>query len=134
MENTTGPAPAGPHPAGLSAEALAVQRTRLAYERTMMAWTRTGVSLISFGFSIYKFADILQGKAAGRTILAPQAYGSAMILTGLVALVVATLQHRAGLQELRAQGARIPASLASIVAVLVAILGLGALGLVVLHQ
>jgi putative membrane protein len=100
---------------------MAIERTRLAYERTMMAWTRTGTSLISFGFSIYKFADILQGKTAGRTILAPQAYGSAMILTGLVALVVATLQHRAGLQELRAQGARIPASL-------------GALGLVVLHQ
>jgi hypothetical protein len=35
---------------------------------------------------------------------------------------------------LRAQGARIPMSLASIVAVSVAILGLGALGLVVLHQ
>jgi putative membrane protein len=113
---------------------MAIERTRLAYERTMMAWTRTGTSLISFGFSIYKFADILQGKSGGRGILAPQAYGSAMILTGLLALVVATLQHRAGVKELRAHGARVPASLAAVVAMAVTILGIGALGLVIFHQ
>jgi putative membrane protein len=123
-----------PVPEAHSANAMAVERTRLAYERTLMAWTRTGTSLISFGFSIYKFADILEGKSAGRAMLGPQAYGSAMILTGLLALVVATLQHWTGVRELRATGAKVPPSLAAVVAVAVAILGIGALGLVVFHQ
>jgi hypothetical protein len=57
-----------------------------------------------------------------------------MILTGLLALVVATLQHRAGVRDLRATGAKVPLSLAAVVAVAVAILGIGALGLVVFHQ
>ncbi len=51
----------------------------------MMAWTRTGTSLISFGFSIYKFADILEGKSGGGGILEPLVYVSAMIFTGLLA-------------------------------------------------
>jgi putative membrane protein len=125
---------ASPPAQGLSANSMAVERTRLAYERTMMAWTRTGTSLISFGFSIYKFADILEGKSGGRGMLGPQAYGSGMILTGLLALVVATLQHRAGVRELRATGAKVPLSLAAVVAVAVTILGIGALGLVIFRR
>jgi putative membrane protein len=109
---------------------LAADRTRLAYERTMMAWIRTATSLIIFGFSIYKFADILEVGNTGRTTLTPQLYGSAMIVTGLLALLLAVIEHRAGLRRLRVQGVKVPASLAAVVAFAIAILGLGALGLV----
>lgn len=120
--------------ADLSVNLLAVDRTRLAYERTMMAWMRTATSFISFGFSIYKFADILEGKSGGRSIVGPQAYGSAMIITGLLALVPAMLQHRARLQELRAGGATVPVSLTSVVSLAVTIIGIGALWLVVFRR
>jgi putative membrane protein len=106
----------------------------MAQERTMMAWTRTGVSLISFGFSIYKVSDILQSQSGRRTLIGPQAYGSAMILTGLIALVCALIQQRADLQAWRAKGVRIPPSLAGIVTLAVTLLGIFALGLVILRQ
>jgi putative membrane protein len=134
MQNAAGSTKTGPTAAEPAPNALAANQTRLAYERTMMAWIRTGTSLISFGFSIYKFADILEGKSAGRALRAPQAYGSAMIVTGLLALVVASLQHRAGLQELRRTGVKVPASLATVVAMAVAILGIAALVLIVFRQ
>jgi putative membrane protein len=134
MEMTTGAVAAGPPHGMPSSDVLAAERTALAHERTMMAWIRTGTSLISFGFSIYKFADILEGQAAGRKMLGPQAYGSAMIATGLLTIVVAMFQHRAALKRLRAEGVKAPKSLASFVAALVAILGVLALGLVILHQ
>ena len=57
-----------------------------------------------------------------------------MIVTGLLALVLATLQHRVEVRRMRTAGARIPPSLAAAVALAVTILGIGALGIVVLHQ
>jgi putative membrane protein len=133
MDDAVGPAQEPPLPAGLSSNAMALQRTRMADERTVMAWTRTAVSLISFGFSIYKFADILESQAGRRSILGPQAYGSAMILTGLAALGAALLQHRAIFRRARAKGITLPVSLAAIVALAVTLLGIFGLGLVVFH-
>ena len=118
-------------PAGPSTQELALERTRLATERTMMAWTRTGTSLISFGFSIYKFAEILERRTRD---LGPSLYGSAMILTGLAAILLAIVQHRRSTLTLRAQGANIPWSLATFVAFLVSALGFLALVLVVLNR
>ena len=130
---TVDPAQGRPLPAGLSSNSMALQRTRMAHERTVMAWTRTAVSLISFGFSIYKFADILESQAGRRSILGPQAYGSAMILTGLAALTAALIQHRAVFRRVRAEGVALPVSLAAIVALAVTVLGIFGLGLVVFH-
>lgn len=131
MESTSLPPEGGAVPSGPTTQELALERTRLATERTMMAWTRTGTSLISFGFSIYKFADILekQGQHTG-----PRLYGSAMILIGLVAVLMATVEHRRSTETLRAQGAKVPWSLATFVAFLVSALGLLALVLVVLNR
>jgi putative membrane protein len=122
--------PAGTGPP--SSEELALTRTHLAQERTMMAWIRTGTSLISFGFSIYKFADIIEGK--GSRVLGPQIYGSAMILVGLSAIGLATSEHRASRLALRARGVAMPRSLATWVGWLVAFLGVLALGLVVFRR
>src|SRR5215813_14817020 len=106
---------------------LAVDRTRLAYERTLMAWTRTATSLISFGFTIYKFLEYVhKDKPPGGDELGRRWFPLLMIVIGLVALVLATAEHRRGVKQLRgAYGAHaVPLSLSAVVAGLVAALGI----------
>ena len=113
---------------------LALDRTRLAHERTLMAWTRTATSLISFGFTIYKFFEYLRENrpAAEPGILGPQGFAVLMIVIGLTALLLATVEHRRSMKALRAAFGEVPYSLAAVVAGLIAILGfLGLLGVLV---
>jgi putative membrane protein len=109
---------------------LARERTLLAHERTLMAWVRTAASLISFGFTIYKFFDYLvQSNRAvddGRWF-GPRAFAMAMMGVGLVALVLAIIEHRRSRLQLRAAGAEVRRSLAQTMAMLIA--GLGVFGL-----
>ena len=114
----------------LDATQLAAERTRLAYERTLMAWIRTATSLISFGFTIYKFFQFMheEGKVASPDrLLGSRGFALLMILIGLVALLLATVQHRQDMKRLRAQYHEAPYSLAIVIAILIA--GLGLLGL-----
>jgi putative membrane protein len=97
-----------------------------------MAWIRTATSLISFGFTIYKFFQFLREENQIQhpdRIFGSREFALLMILAGLVALVIATLQHRRDMKNLRAQYVETPYSLATGIAVLVA--GLGLLGLFV---
>jgi putative membrane protein len=114
---------------------LAVERTRLAYERTLMAWTRTATSLISFGFTIYKFFQYLrEGKpGADAGALGPRGFALLMIGIGLTALVLATVEHRQSMSALRTEYGTVPYSLATVVASLIAILGVAGLMSVLLH-
>ena len=115
---------------------LAIDRTRLAYERTMMAWVRTAVSLITFGFSIYKFFqfEAERGVTWKGQFIGPRSYALMMIVTGLVALSLAAVQHRANLRSLgEAAGNTPPLSVAGSVAALVGIMGLLALIAVVVR-
>ena len=116
---------------------LAVERTRLAYERTLMAWVRTGVSLISFGFTIYKFFEEF-GKAEQisrtRGLFGAREFGFLMISIGLVAVLLATIQHIRIMHKLRARYVDVPYSLAALVAFLVSVLGIVALVAVFLHE
>ena len=122
---------AGSVAAPLDATQLAAERTRLAHERTLMAWIRTATSLISFGFTIYKFFQALheQNVAAPHPerLFGSRGFALLMIIVGLVALVLATVQHRRDIKALRAHYPDFPYSLATVIAVLVA--GLGFLGL-----
>lgn len=104
---------------------LAVDRTRLAYERTMMAWVRTATSLISFGFTIYKFFQyqVERGAAPAERLLGPTEFGGIMIATGLVALVMASIDHRRSLSALRAAYGPMPYSAASGIGLLITTLG-----------
>ena len=109
---------------------LAIDRTRLAYERTMMAWVRTAVSLITFGFSIYKFFqfEAERGIARPEQFIGPRRYALMMIATGLIALLLAAVQHRANLRSLSDMGGGAPQlSVAGWVAALVGVMGLLAL-------
>jgi|SRR5687767_2557491 putative membrane protein len=122
------PAPAKPLDSGTR---LAVERTRLAYERTLMAWVRTGTSLISFGFTIYKFFEFESGRGAvapaSTRLLTPRHFGMIMIVTGIIALALATIDHRRNLQRMRADYGTSGRSVSMAVAAIVSGLGLLAL-------
>jgi putative membrane protein len=108
---------------------LAVDRTRLAYERTMMAWVRTATSMISFGFTIHKFFQFhAEGTAlpAGR-LLGPGRFGGLLIVTGLVALALASFDHHRSINLLRAAYGPQPYSAAATIGILMAALGTFAL-------
>jgi len=109
---------------------LAFERTLLAHERTLMAWVRTAASLISFGFTIYKFFDYLaqsQKVTQAGERFGPREFAMAMIGIGLVTLVLAIAEHHHSRRVLREAGGEVRRSLAELMALLVA--GLGILGL-----
>src|SRR5262245_45603080 len=120
-----------------AATKLAVDRTRLAHERTLMAWVRTATSLISFGFTIYKFFEYLaeSRKVVYTGRLGPRGFAIIMMLVGLTALVLATIGHHRSLRALRAEyGHVVPRSLATLMAALIALLGLFGLAAVLFRQ
>ena len=113
---------------------LAADRTLLAYDRTMLSWIRTAIALITFGFSIHQFSRLeSKGTLVGYGFIGPHEFGMSMIVVGLLALLLATLEHRAAIQALKARylGTELRAnahrSLAGVLAALVSILGLLAL-------
>jgi putative membrane protein len=105
---------------------LALERTFLAYERTLMAWIRTSTSMITFGFALYKFFFYLhQDKpiAHGEQIFGARVYGLCIMGIGVLALVLATWQHRQQLKVLEGNYPDAPRSLSFLIAALVASLG-----------
>jgi putative membrane protein len=124
-----------------AASRLALDRTRLSYGRTMLAWVRTAIALITFGFSIQQFFRIARpGAAEDKGLIGPHEFGMAMIIIGLLALLLATLQHRSDLAALRAQYPvmegypGIQRSGAVLLAALIAILGILALVAAVVRE
>ena len=104
---------------------LAYERTYLAHERTLMGWVRTAISLISFGFTIAKVFEYLHEKEGARApLLGPRAVGIIMIATGLVALALATMQHRQASKVLHERCPDLPPSLSGVMAAFFALLGL----------
>lgn len=87
----------------------------------------TATSLISFGFTIYKFLQLEIDKNDQHRIqglLNPRRFGLILIGIGLFSLLIATIQHRRGMQSLRAEYGKIPLSEAAAVAALITILGI----------
>ncbi|MCT0199656.1 DUF202 domain-containing protein [Synechococcus sp. CS-1325] len=81
---------------------LAKQRNRDAAERTLMAWIRTCLSLISFGFGLDKIVAAIrsQGGVVGHAGIGVRLVSMAFVVTGMVAMAAATLQHRRDLRRL----------------------------------
>ena len=115
---------------------LRLERTWLAHERTLMAWVRTATSLISFGFTIYKFFDYMQDdRPTGvRGVISPRGYAAMMIGAGLVALVLASVQHARYMKQLRKAGGSAQYSLATVMGILVSLMGIATLIAVIFHQ
>jgi putative membrane protein len=106
---------------------LSFERTFLAHERTLMAWIRTSSSLITFGFSIYKFFELERSGGKGFMsvqVVGPRDFSMILIVIGVVALVVATLQHRRQLRVLKMEYENAPASTAGLLAGLISAMGL----------
>jgi putative membrane protein len=116
---------------------LAVHRTRLAYDRTLLAWVRTATSMITFGFTIYKFFQIELARAdrqiSGR-LIGPREFALLMIVIGIVALLLATIEHRRDLKALDSEFPTEHRTLAGIIAGLVSVLGFVALFAVFFRQ
>ena len=94
-----------------------------------MAWIRTCASLIAFGFTIYQiFRYLATSERLHAPFVSPQIVGLAMILIGLIALVLAWIQHRRDIRALQADYGAMPFSIAGLIAALIA--GLGAIALI----
>lgn len=129
-DQTPSPAPRLDNPT-----TLAFERTRVAYERTMMAWIRTATSLITFGFAVYKFFQIeMKIASADQMLIGPRGFGLALIGTGLLSLLLGTVEHARDLRALRRQHALMPRSTSGAIAVLVGALGLCALVAAILRE
>jgi putative membrane protein len=111
---------------------LALQRNFLAAERTLMAWIRTSISMIGFGFTLAKLfqslarSNVLIRGPAGKVWTA-EGVGLCLISLGTFSLVIAVVDHRRELKQLRAAGLPGRFSLTMAVASVLAILGVMAL-------
>ena len=116
---------------------FAIERTRLAHERTLLAWVRTATTLISFGFTLYKFFEYLEQRgpnfARGHWLTARE-FGLGMISIGLMALLIATVQHVRDVVRLRSIHPQVPYSLATILALFLSVLGFAALIVVIFRR
>jgi len=106
---------------------LSFERTKLSHERTLMSWMRTATSLITFGFTIYKFFELEMGsqpKSRAYQVIGPRQFAMIMIGTGLVGLLFAAMQNWDHRRHLRQMGMEARHSFTTLVALLIAALGL----------
>jgi putative membrane protein len=83
----------------------ALVRTAMSSEQSLMSWTRTSVSLYTFGFAITQFFYYLARKQDVDQLAAgPRLIGLALVATGIVAIVLGTIEHLFRIRSLREQG------------------------------
>jgi putative membrane protein len=100
---------------------LGADRTWMAHERTLMAWIRTATSMIGFGFTVYKF---FEGRPPSQgALLSSRDFAILMIGFGLIALMLATLQHVIEIRSITDFTTRKRRSIALVLSILLAILG-----------
>jgi inner membrane protein YidH len=100
---------------------LGADRTWMAHERTLMAWIRTATSMIGFGFAVYKF---FEGRPpAPHAVLTSRDFAVLMIGFGLIALVLATIQHAIDIRSIANLTTRKRRSIALVLSILLAALG-----------
>ena len=118
---------------------LSFQRTRMSADRTLMSIIRTSLSLIGFGFTIFQFFRYLRNAAGvAEKVHAARNFGVALIAIGILLLVLGIYGHVRFMVALRAEHEHFvvaglipddafPYSATLAVAVLVLLLGLGAI-------
>jgi inner membrane protein YidH len=112
---------------------LASYRTQLALDRTTLAWVRTTLTMASFGFGMVAFFRTIRERSPSpETLRLHQGairMGTALILLGIGATVLAGLSHWSTLRRLRRGEAPVlsPWPLSITVAFLIAVIGLAGL-------
>jgi putative membrane protein len=107
-----------------SSKQMGADRTWMAHERTLMAWIRTATSMIGFGFAVYKF---FEDRAPNpHALLTSRDFAILMIGFGLIALVLATIQHAIEIRAIADLTTRKRRSLALLLSILLASLGTAA--------
>lgn len=111
---------------------LALGRSNLAAERTLMAWIRTALSMISFGFTIGKLGQVLndvtlKGVLGFEHTVSMQSLAFFLVILGTGALLLAALQHRKRVLELRKAGLNRELSISFYVSIVLALIGLFAM-------
>src|SRR5258708_33060300 len=75
-------------------------RDLLANERTLLAWARTGVAIMGLGFVVARFGLVIRELAGAGVRQLPRgvstAFGVALVLSGALVLVLATIRYRRG--------------------------------------
>ena len=112
---------------------MATYRTQLALDRTTLAWVRTTLAMASFGFGMVAFFRTIQETIAELESLRLHQgairMGTALILLGIVATVLAGLSHWFTLRRLRRGESPVLSQwpLSITVAMLTAVIGLAGL-------
>jgi uncharacterized membrane protein YidH (DUF202 family) len=112
---------------------MATYRTELALDRTTLAWVRTTLTMASFGFGMVVFFRTIEERSPGAESLRLHRgairMGTALILLGIAATVLAGLSHWATLRRLRRGETPVLSAwpLSLTVAMLSAVLGLAGL-------
>lgn len=80
-------------------------RTAMSSEQSLLSWIRTSVSLYTFGFAITQFFYYLAiKKEAAQLPAGPRLLGLALVATGILAIVLGTIEHLARIKTLREAG------------------------------
>ena len=124
---------------------MSFQRTRMSADRTLMSVIRTSLSLIGFGFTIAQVFQKLRDQDIITKVAAPRNFGLALVGLGIVMLVLGIIYHiqfMVGLRHLRdsmrTEGlvhgeSGFPVSLTLITALILLIIGIGAIVSMAFH-
>ena len=119
---------------------MSFQQTRMTADSTLMSIMRTSLALIGFGFTIFQaFSHLRDAGVIAETSRAPQNFGRALVVLGIVMLALGIAYHVRFMVELRQERQRMvqeglvhgdsayPVSLTLLTAGLLLLIGLAAI-------
>ncbi len=81
------------------------ERTRTAFERLQLAWIRASLTLITIGVGAYEYFHnrIESGKSPLLKLISGRELGVFLVLIAFIALLLATIQHKKNMSDLKPQ-------------------------------